>query len=152
MSRRSNLSAPSAQHPKGKRVFFVMGRVNGKQVQYSIGPFGTYTEDAARKRAQKLLQDMREGIDPREAKRENGKKAPHVRVILRISQVRQRRCNHVAHGGFVRARKPIRDRRITVCAPTLFDRRDEGISPPFRLRPLGQKANEFRNHCVGSNP
>jgi integrase len=65
------IAAPSAQHPKGKRVFFVMGRVNGKQVQFTIGAFGTYTEDAARKRAQKLLQDMREGIDPREAKRED---------------------------------------------------------------------------------
>lgn len=65
------VSAPSALFPKGKRVFFVMGRVNGKQIQFTIGAFGTYSEDAARKRAQKLLQDMREGTDPREAKRED---------------------------------------------------------------------------------
>jgi integrase len=65
------VSAPSEQHPKGKRVFFVMGRVKGKLVQFGIGPYGTYTEDQARKRAQSILQDMREGIDPREAKRED---------------------------------------------------------------------------------
>jgi integrase len=50
---------------EGKRVFIVMGRVAGKSIQFTIGAFGTYTEDAARKRAQKVLQDMREGIDPR---------------------------------------------------------------------------------------
>lgn len=65
------VSAPSDQHPRGKRVFFVMGRVNNKLVQLSIGSYGTYTEDAARKRAQKVLQDMREGTDPREAKRQD---------------------------------------------------------------------------------
>jgi integrase len=50
---------------EGKRVFIVMGRVGGKSIQFTLGPFGTLTEDAARKRAQKVLQDMREGIDPR---------------------------------------------------------------------------------------
>ncbi|MFZ2994912.1 tyrosine-type recombinase/integrase [Sphingobium sp.] len=50
---------------EGKRVFIVMGRVLGKSIQFTLGPYGTLTEDAARKRAQKVLQDMREGIDPR---------------------------------------------------------------------------------------
>ncbi|AUW58295.1 preprotein translocase [Sphingobium sp. SCG-1] len=50
---------------QGKRVFIVMGRVAGKSIQFTLGPYGTLTEDAARKRAQKVLQDMREGIDPR---------------------------------------------------------------------------------------
>lgn len=50
---------------QGKRVFIVMGRVAGKSIQFTLGPYGTMTEDAARKRAQKVLQDMREGIDPR---------------------------------------------------------------------------------------
>ena len=53
----------------GRKVFFVMGRVRGKSVQFTIGAFGTYTEDKARKRAQSILQDMREGIDPRDAKK-----------------------------------------------------------------------------------
>lgn len=50
---------------QGKKVFIVMGRVQGKSLQFTLGPYGVLTEDAARKRAQKVLQDMREGIDPR---------------------------------------------------------------------------------------
>ncbi len=50
---------------QGKRVFIVMGRVLGKSIQFTLGPFGTLTEAKARERAQKVLQDMREGIDPR---------------------------------------------------------------------------------------
>lgn len=55
----------------GKKVFFVQGRVKGKVVQFTIGTFGTFTEDVARKEAQKVLQRMREGIDPRDVKRED---------------------------------------------------------------------------------
>lgn len=50
---------------QGKRVFIVMGRVLGKSIQFTLGPYGTLTEAKARERAQKVLQDMREGIDPR---------------------------------------------------------------------------------------
>jgi integrase len=62
--------APPAEPGKpARKVFIVMGRVGGKSIQFTIGPYGTYTEDKARKRAQSLLQDMREGIDPRDAKK-----------------------------------------------------------------------------------
>lgn len=54
---------------QAKRVFIVMGRALGKSIQFTVGPYGVLTEDAARKKAQKLLQDMREGIDPRDSKR-----------------------------------------------------------------------------------
>ncbi|TXG83725.1 MAG: DUF4102 domain-containing protein [Sphingomonadales bacterium] len=50
---------------QGKKVFMVMGRVLGKSIQFTLGPYGTLTEAKARERAQKVLQDMREGIDPR---------------------------------------------------------------------------------------
>ncbi len=60
-------AAQSGKPPK--KVFMVMGRVAGKAIQFTIGPFGTFTEDKARKRAQSILQDMREGVDPRDAKR-----------------------------------------------------------------------------------
>lgn len=49
----------------GVRSFVAQGRVNGKAVITTIGRYGLFTEDAARKKAQKVLQDMREGIDPR---------------------------------------------------------------------------------------
>lgn len=54
---------------QGKRVFIVMGRALGKSIQFTLGPYGVLTEDAARKKAQKVLQGMREGIDPRDSKK-----------------------------------------------------------------------------------
>lgn len=57
--------------PTGKRVFMAMGRVRGKLVQFTIGNFGVFTEEQARKRAQKVLQQMREGIDPRDVQKED---------------------------------------------------------------------------------
>ena len=53
----------------GKRVFIVGGRVRGKQLQYTIGPFGQFTEDEARSKARTILQQMRDGIDPRDVKK-----------------------------------------------------------------------------------
>ena len=37
--------------PTGKRVFMAMGRVKGKLVQFTIGNYGVFTEDQARKKA-----------------------------------------------------------------------------------------------------
>jgi integrase len=54
----------------GVRSFVAQGRVNGKAVIVTIGRYGLYTEDQARSLAQKTLQQMREGIDPRDVKRE----------------------------------------------------------------------------------
>jgi integrase len=65
----------------GKKAFIVMGRVAGRPIQFTIGAFGTYTEDQARKRAQKLLQDMRDGIDPRNAKKTDEAKRITLREV-----------------------------------------------------------------------
>ncbi len=54
----------------GVKAFVAQGRVKGKAVIVKIGRFGLYTEDQARRRAQSLLQDMREGVDPRNVKKE----------------------------------------------------------------------------------
>ena len=51
----------------GIKAFVAQGRVKGKAVIMTIGRFGLFTEDQARRKAQSLLQDMREGIDPRAA-------------------------------------------------------------------------------------
>lgn len=51
------------------RSFVAQGRVRGKPVIVTIGRYGLYTEDQARAKAQSLLQDMREGIDPRDVKK-----------------------------------------------------------------------------------
>lgn len=55
----------------GVRAFVAQGRVKGKAVIVTIGRFGLFTEDQARKRAQSILQQMRDGIDPRDVKRED---------------------------------------------------------------------------------
>ncbi|HCL3144080.1 TPA: tyrosine-type recombinase/integrase [Pseudomonas aeruginosa] len=53
----------------GKRVFVAQGRVLGKAVCFTIGPFGEWTEFEAREKTRKVLQGMREGIDPRDVKK-----------------------------------------------------------------------------------
>ncbi len=53
----------------GVRSFVAQGRVRGKAVVITIGRFGLYTEVRARDLAQRALQQMREGIDPRDTKR-----------------------------------------------------------------------------------
>lgn len=76
------VAPPPAPGKAPRRVFIVMGRVAGKSIQFTIGAYGTYTEDAARKRAQKLLQDMREGIDPRDAKKHDAAVAVTLRDVV----------------------------------------------------------------------
>lgn len=53
----------------GRRVFIAQGRVRGKAIRDTLGPFGLLTEHEAREKARKVLQAMREGIDPRDAKK-----------------------------------------------------------------------------------
>lgn len=63
----------------GKKTFVAQGRVRGKAVCITIGPYGEFTEAEARDKARKLLQNMREGIDPRDAKKQD----EAVKVTLR---------------------------------------------------------------------
>src|SRR5688572_4446597 len=55
----------------GVRSFVAHGRVLGQPVIVTIGRYGLYTEDKARSKAQGILQGMREGIDPRDVKRQD---------------------------------------------------------------------------------
>lgn len=73
------VSAPSDLHPKGKRVFVAHGRVGAKQVNLTLGPLGELTEQEARDKARRVLQRMREGIDPRDVKKQDDA----MRVTLR---------------------------------------------------------------------
>ena len=51
------------------KAFVAQGRVKGKAVIVTIGRFGLFTEDQARRKAQTILQQKREGVDPRTAKK-----------------------------------------------------------------------------------
>lgn len=66
---------------RGKKVFVAQGRVRGKAVIVTIGSYGLYTEAEARKRAQRTLQSMRDGIDPRDAKKQEEAVAVTLRTV-----------------------------------------------------------------------
>ena len=53
----------------GKKVFVAQGRVRGKAVIVTLGPFGELTEYEAREKARRVLQQMRDGVDPRDARK-----------------------------------------------------------------------------------
>lgn len=53
----------------GVRSFIAMGRVKGKVVTVTIGRFGLYTEDQARRKALAALQQMRDGVNPNAEKK-----------------------------------------------------------------------------------
>ncbi|MDJ1007689.1 MAG: integrase family protein [Paracoccaceae bacterium] len=65
------VSAPSKQYPTGKRVYVAHGRVRGRQVNLTLGPIGEMTEAEARDKARRVLQRMREGIDPRDERKQD---------------------------------------------------------------------------------
>lgn len=83
----------------GKKVFVVMGRVQGEQVGITIGPYGVWTVDHARdgfiekgpdgKRvlrkvgAQQLLEDMQAGIDPRAERKKKEATAMTLRDVAK---------------------------------------------------------------------
>lgn len=66
----------------GAKAFVAQGRVRGRTVVVTIGKFGAYTEDQARKRAQSLLQQMREGIDPRDVRRTEEAEKVTLREVM----------------------------------------------------------------------
>lgn len=57
--------------PTGKRVFIATGRVKGRQITYTVGPYGELTEYEAREKARTVLQRMREGVDPRDERKQD---------------------------------------------------------------------------------
>ena len=65
----------------GVRSFVAQGRVRGKAVILTIGRYGLFTEEQARKKAQSLLQQMRDGHDPRDAKRQEDAEKVTLRQV-----------------------------------------------------------------------
>lgn len=68
--------------PNGVRSFIAQGRVHGKAVIVTIGRYGLFTEDQARRKAQSILQGMREGIDPRAVKKAEEAEAVTLRQVM----------------------------------------------------------------------
>ncbi len=64
--------------PSGRRSFIIQYRTKGRiSRRYTIGPHGVYTVEKARKKAQRLLQGVRDGRDPAREK-EDAAGAPTV--------------------------------------------------------------------------
>jgi integrase len=58
--------------PTGKKVYIVQYRMGGRGFptrRYKIGAHGPFTPEEARERARKVLQGVRDGLDPMQAKR-----------------------------------------------------------------------------------
>lgn len=55
--------------PSGVRAYVAQGRVHGRVVIATIGRHGLFTEDQARRKAQAILQGMRDGVDPNAEKK-----------------------------------------------------------------------------------
>lgn len=58
--------------PKGNKIYVVQYRMGGRGFptrRYKIGAHGPFTPDEARERARRVLQNVRDGLDPMQAKR-----------------------------------------------------------------------------------
>jgi len=66
----------------GVRSFIAQGRVKGKVVIVTIGRFGLYTEDQARRKAQVALQQMRDGINPNAEKKAAEAEQVSLRAVM----------------------------------------------------------------------
>jgi len=65
----------------GVRSFVAMGRVHGKAVIVTIGRYGLFTVEQARAKAQSILQQMRDGIDPRDTKKQDDMQKVTLRQV-----------------------------------------------------------------------
>lgn len=66
----------------GVKAFVAQGRVKGKAVIVTIGRYGLFTEDQARRKAQGILQQMRDGTDPRAAKKAEEAERVTLREVM----------------------------------------------------------------------
>jgi hypothetical protein len=53
----------------GRRAFVAQGRVHNKAVCFTIGFYGVLTPTEAREKARRVLQAMRDGVDPRDTRK-----------------------------------------------------------------------------------
>ena len=58
--------------PKGRRVYLLQYRINGRSRRYTIGIHGVWTDREARKIAKRLLHDIALGRDPADMKNNKG--------------------------------------------------------------------------------
>jgi integrase len=95
-------------YPSGKRMFVAQVRIGRRQRRVTIGPYGPFTVDQARKRAEEIIRAAAEGRDPQREKRD-------ARNALSVAEL----CNEylaAARAGLVmtRFRRPKRASTIAI--------------------------------------
>ena len=63
----------------GRRTFFIMTRINGKQIRRTVGRYPAFSLAEARDRGRGLLGDSARGLDPKEREREERREAQLAR-------------------------------------------------------------------------
>ena len=121
-------------HSGGKKSFRLIARIHGKQVNLEIGDASILSLADARAKAKRLLGQIAEGIDPREARQEAVKVASEtVAVVARRLRRAPRQGSHPTLG---RDRAPNRER----------DHPGLGAAPDQLHRPRRRRRPD-RRHC-----
>jgi len=63
-------------YPTGRKAFILSYRCSGKKHLYTIGDYGTWTPDQAKKEARKLIVDIEKGHDPKAKRKANSEQKP----------------------------------------------------------------------------
>jgi hypothetical protein len=79
-------------YPSGKKVFIAQVRVGRFQRRVTIGAYGPYTVEKARKRAEDIIRAASEGRDPQREKRE-------AKSALTVAEL----CNEYLDAWFIRS-------------------------------------------------
>ncbi len=80
--RDTDLKGFAVRVTKGKSVFVVEQRVNGRVARHPIGPYGKWTPELARDKAKQFLRQMDNGVDPRIEKKKAKRRAHFSGVDL----------------------------------------------------------------------
>lgn len=95
--------------------FICQGRVNGRERRITLGKYGIFTTDQARKQARQFLQDMANGIDP-------------------VVERQKREAEQVTLGEI--AAQYIKDRNLKPLTVDDINRHLNNIFSPFKDKPL----------------
>jgi len=79
--------------PAGVKSFVVQGRIGTRERRETIGRYGVYTVDQARRQAEEVLREMRNGIDPRAKRQRQEAQATTLRQVA-DEYVKSKRTRH----------------------------------------------------------
>lgn len=140
----------------GRKTFVAQGRVRGVPVCITIGAYGVYTPKTAEDAARKVLQQMREGIDPREARRRQkaADNVPTLRALAdeymarpgKLKESSQEQIErHITTTFKDREHRPITEITEGYCIERYERLRDHGLNGD---RPNGAPGQANQSHAI----